>query len=132
MSLPVAVLSGACLISVWTVYSYNFLVHARAKVREAMSGVDVQLKLRHDLAPNLNEVVRAYARHENEAMRTLAAQRSRAIAAHRTADVELAENTLAAELSRVIAVAEDNPRLKAAAKFLALSSELRAIEDEIQ
>jgi LemA protein len=132
MPLPIAVGVAASLLAVWTGYSFNFLVHARTKVREGMSGVDVQLKLRHDLVPNLNEVVRAYSDHESDAMRAAAAQRSRAIAAKRTADVEVAENTLASEISRVLAIAENYPRLRAAAQFLELSEELRAIEDEIQ
>lgn len=132
MPLPIFAGAAACLLAVWAGYSYNFLIHARTKVREGMSGVDVQLKLRHDLVPNLNEVVRAYADHEHDAMREAAAQRSRAISARRTPDVEIAENTLAADISRVLAVAEDYPQLKAAERFLALSDELRAIEDEIQ
>jgi LemA protein len=132
MSLPIVVGAAVCLVAVWAGYSYNFLVHARAKVREGMSGVDVQLKLRHDLVPNLNEVVRAYAEHEDAAMRAAAAQRSRAIAARHTEAVERAENTLASDISRVLAVAEANPQLKAADRFLALQDDLRAIEDEIQ
>jgi LemA protein len=126
------VLIAAALIAAWAVYTFNFLIHARAKVREGMSGVDVQLKLRHDLVPNLNEVVRAYVDHEHDAMRAAAAQRSRAIAATRTKDVEAAENLLAAELSRVLALAEDNPELKAAERFRALAHQLVAVEDEIQ
>lgn len=132
MTLPVIVLAAVCLIAVWAAYSYNFLVHARTKVREGMSGVDVQLKLRHDLVPNLNEVVRAYADHENVAVRAAAAQRSRAIAAKRTADVEIHENALATEISRLLAVAEDCPSLRAEAKFAQLADELAAVEDEIQ
>jgi LemA protein len=132
MPLPVIVGTAACLLAVWAAYTYNFLIHARAKVREGLSGVDVQLKLRHDLVPNLNEVVHAYADHESAVLRATSAQRSQAIAATRPEDVEVAENALAAEISRVLAVAEDNPRLKAAEKFLALSDELATIEDEIQ
>lgn len=94
--------------------------------------VDVQLKLRHDLVPNLNEVVRAYAEHEQELMRAAAAHRSRAIAADRPEDVEVAENALAEDLSKLIAVAEAYPELKAAEKFIALADELALIEDEIQ
>jgi LemA protein len=132
MPLPIFVGAAASLLAVWAAYSYNFLIHARTKVREAMSGVDVQLKLRHDLVPNLNDVVRGYADHENEAMRAAAAQRSRAIAAKSAPDVAAEENTLASEISRVLAVAEEYPQLKAADRFLALSDELREIEDEIQ
>jgi LemA protein len=132
MPLPVIVGLAAGLLAAWTVYTYNFLVHARTKVREAMSGVDVQLKLRHDLVPNLNDVVRAYAEHENEAMRAAAARRCQAIAAQRTEDVEEMENALAAEMSNVLAVAENFPQLKASEKFIALAKQLTEIEDEIQ
>ena len=117
MTLPVIVSAAVGLFAVWAIYTYNFFVHARTKVREGMSGVDVQLRLRHDLVPNLNEVVRAYAEHERELMRAAAAHRSRAIAADRPEDVESAENALAEDLSRLIAVAEEYPQLKAAATF---------------
>lgn len=132
MTLPVIASAVVGLFAAWAIYSYNFLIHARTKVREGMSGVDVQLKLRHDLVPSLNEVVRAYAEHEQELMRSAAAHRSRAIVADRPDDVEIAENALAKDLSRLIAVAEEYPQLKAAEKFVALSAELALIEDEIQ
>ncbi|MBJ7355175.1 MAG: LemA family protein [Thermoleophilaceae bacterium] len=132
MPLPIFAGAAASLLAVWAGYSYNYLIHARTKVREGMSGVDVQLKLRHDLVPNLNEAVRAYAEHEQEALRAAAAHRCRAIAAQSPTDIEVAENALAAEVSRLLAVAEQNPHLKAADRFIALSAELRAIEDEIQ
>lgn len=126
------VLAAAGLLAVWAVYTYNFLVHARAKVREAMSGVDVQLKLRHDLVPNLNEVVRGYADHEHEAMRTAAARRCQAIAAQRPQEIEEMENALAADVSRVLVVAERYPDLKASREFIELAEQLRGVEDEVQ
>lgn len=132
MPLTVIVPAAICLIAVWAVYTYNFLVHARAKVRKGMRGVDVQLKLRHDLVPSLNEVVRAHADHENEALRSAAAQRSRAIKARRTKDVETEENALAAEISRLLAVAQEYPRLKAEPKFVRISGELSALDEEIR
>lgn len=132
MTLPVIVSAAVGLFAVWAIYNYNFFIHARAKVREGMSGVDVQLKLRHDLVPNLNEVVRAYVEHEQELMRAAAAHRSRAIAADRPEDIEAAENALAEDLTKLIAVAEEHPQLKAAEKFIALAAELALIEDEIQ
>jgi LemA protein len=132
MTLPVIVSAAVGLFAVWAIYTYNFFVHARTKVREGMSGVDVQLRLRHDLVPNLNEVVRAYAEHEQELLRSAAAHRSRAIDAERPDDLEAAENALAEDLSKLIAVAEQNPQLKAAEKFIALAEELALIEDEIQ
>ncbi|MGH2959970.1 MAG: LemA family protein [Solirubrobacterales bacterium] len=132
MTLPVVALAAVGLFAVWAIYTYNFLIHARTKVREGMSGVDVQLKLRHDLVPNLNEVVRAYAKHEQDVLRAAAALRSRAIEASRQEDVEQAENALAGELTKLLAVAEEYPQLKAEEKFIALADELARIEDEIQ
>lgn len=132
MTLPVIVSAAVGLFAVWAIYTYNFFVHARTKVREGMSGVDVQLRLRHDLVPNLNEVVRAYAEHEQELMRAAAAHRSRAIAADRPEELETAENALAEDLTKLVAVAEEYPQLKAAERFIALAEELALIEDEIQ
>lgn len=132
MTLTVIASAAVGFLAVWAIYTYNFLIHARTKVREGMSGVDVQLKLRHDLVPNLNAVVRSYAEHEQELMRSAAAHRSRAIAAGRAEDIEVAENALAENLSRLIAAAEEYPQLKAAEKFIALADDLALIEDEIQ
>jgi len=132
MSAPQLALLAGLGIAIWAAYTYNFLVHARAKVREAMSGVDVQLKLRHDLVPNLNELVRGYAAQENETLRAAAALRAQAIAARRASEIEAVENGLAREVSRLIALAEDNPTLKAAPEYSQLAAELREIEDEIQ
>lgn len=132
MSLPQVALVATLGVAVWAAYTYNFLVHARTKVHEAMSGVDVQLKLRHDLVPNLNELVRGYAQHESATMRAAAALRAKAIAARRASEIEVVENNLAHEVSRLVAVAEENPTLKAAPRYEQLAVELREVEDEIQ
>lgn len=132
MPLPVFVLACAALLAAWAAYTYNFLIHARAKVREARSGVDVQLRLRHDLVPALNAVVREYAEHEREALRIVAARRSRAIAADGTPELVTAENALAAGISELLAVAERYPGLKAAEQFRSVALELVGIEDELQ
>ncbi|MGK2878890.1 MAG: LemA family protein [Solirubrobacterales bacterium] len=129
---PVIAGAAAVAIAVWAVYTYNFLVHARAKVREGFSGVDVQLKLRHDLVPNLCEAVRGYADHENEVLRMAAARRSKAIAARRPKDVETAENALAEGLSKLLALSEAYPQLRASEQFRELADHLTATEDEIQ
>lgn len=132
MSLPQVALVAAFALAIWAAYTYNFLVHARTKVHEAMSGVDVQLKLRHDLVPNLNELVRGYTDHESATLRAVAALRAQAIAARRSSEIEAIENQLAREVSRLLAVAEDNPVLKAAPEYAQLAEELSGIEDEIQ
>lgn len=132
MSLPVIALGTVALAAIWAIYTYNFMIHARAKVREARSGVDVQLRLRHDLVPALNAVVREYAEHEHDAMRVVAACRSKAISAGGTPYMEPAENSLAAGLSELLALAEQYPNLKASGQFRAVAEELAAIENELQ
>ncbi|MBJ7459661.1 MAG: LemA family protein [Thermoleophilaceae bacterium] len=132
MSLPAFAGAAAVVIVVWAVYTYNYLIHARAKVREGFSGVDVQRRLRHDLVPNLCEAVRGSVVHENETLRAAAARRSKAIAASRPQDVEAAENSLAEGLSRLLALAERYPQLKSSEQFTKLAAELIATEDEIQ
>lgn len=132
MSLPQVALAVLGVFAAWAAYTYNFMVHARAKVHEALSGVDVQLKLRHDLIPNLNELVRGYTDHESDALRAAAVLRAQAIAARRASEVESVENTLAREVSRVIGLAEGNPALKASAEYTKLAAQIRSTEDEIQ
>jgi LemA protein len=124
-----AVLLGAIL---WLIATYNGLVKARNKVDEAWSGIDVQLKRRHDLVPNLVETVRGYAAHERETLAEATRARAAAMGARGPADAEYAEADLTAALASVRAVAEDYPDLKAAESFRRLQSELSETEDEIQ
>lgn len=120
------------LLVVWVVLIYNALVSDRNDVDEAWSGVDVQLKRRHDLVPNLVETVRGYAAHERETLARVTDARTRAMAASDAADAEGAEGTLTAALASVRALAEDYPELRAAENFRRLQGELAEIEDEIQ
>src|SRR5689334_19829777 len=109
---PVQIVGAlGCLIIAWGLVTFNVFVRARGKVREAWSGVDAQLKLRHDLVPGLNSAVRAYAGNEREELRAVAAGRSQAIAATRPIDVQTAENILASDLRSVLALAEGYPDL---------------------
>lgn len=123
------------LFAIWVAYTYNFMVHARAKVRESLSGIDVQLKQRHDLVPNLVESVRGYAEHERAAqqsaivLRAVPDLRSAAISPD---DLERAENGLARELRKLLLIGEGYPTLKASDHFKRLVFELTEIEDEIQ
>lgn len=132
MSATQAVLVVVLAIAAWAAYTYNFMVHARNKVREAAGGIEVQLKLRHDLVPGLIEVVRGYAAHERDAIRLTAASRARAIAARRPLERALAENELARSLTELVALIEQYPALLATEEFAALARQLRATEDEIQ
>jgi LemA protein len=85
--LPLVASAVGVLLLIWAVYTYNFLVHSRNKVNESLSGVDVHLKARHDLVPNLVETVRAYAEHEQVVLRETSAARAKAISAETMGDV---------------------------------------------
>ena len=116
----------------WLILTYNGLVKSRNKVDESWSGIDVQLKRRHDLVPNLVETVRGYAAHERETLAQLAQARSAAMAATTPFQIEPAEARLGSALGQVWALAEAYPELEAAESFRRLQAELAATEDEIQ
>ncbi|MFY9487378.1 MAG: LemA family protein [Solirubrobacterales bacterium] len=122
---------GGVLIA-WAIYTYNVLVHLRNKVEEGFSGIDVQLKQRHDLVPNLIETVRGYAQHEQRVLTAATQARSDAVAATAPAEVDTAEQKLATGMRAVIAIAEQYPALRASSHFGTLMHELTEIEDEIQ
>jgi LemA protein len=120
------------LAVLWSIGTYNGLVRSRNKVDEAWSGIDVQLKRRHDLVPNLVETVKGYAAHEREAFTEAAEARARALAARSPSQVEPAEARLSTALGSIQALAEAYPELQAAEGFRRLRAELAEIEDEIQ
>ena len=100
MSTGYVLIGVALLIAVWAVLVYNGLVRSRNKVDEAWSGVDVQLKRRHDLVPNLVETVKGYAAHERETLAHVSQARARAIAAEDPAETGRAETSLSAASAR--------------------------------
>jgi LemA protein len=112
----------------------NSLIGARNKCDEAWSGIDVQLKRRHDLVPNLVETVKGYAAHEQQTLTRVTDARAGAIAAENAPPGERsqAESALSAALGGIRAVAEQYPQLRAADNFLRLQAQLAEIEDEIQ
>jgi LemA protein len=116
---------------IWLVLTYNGLVKSRNKVEEAWSGVDVQLKRRHDLVPNLVETVRGYAAHERETLERVTQAHAEAMTATRS-QVEPAEAHLGSALGEIRALAEAYPELQATESFRRLQAELAATEDEIQ
>ena len=116
----------------WLLSAYNSLVRRRNQVKEAWSDIDVQLKRRYDLIPNLVETVKGYARHEREAFENVTAARSAAMGAKAPADKAQAENMLTSSLKTLFAVAEAYPDLKANANFLDLQRELSDTENKIQ
>jgi LemA protein len=119
-------------IALWVVYAYNRLVRLRNLVEEAWSGIDVQLRRRADLIPNLVETVKGYAAHERGLFEEIAEMRARSMGAHGVAEQAEAERGLAAALGRLFAIAEAYPELKADANFRHLQEQLAGIEDEIQ
>jgi LemA protein len=126
------VIGGGVVVMVWAVAIYNRLVRLRQHVRESWSGIDVQLKRRHDLIPNLVTTVKGYAAHESEVLEKvtrLRAEAARGVTSPRGSSE--AEGPLAAGLAALFAVAERYPALKADAHFLALQKELAETEDRI-
>src|SRR5437667_1860741 len=112
----------------------NSMIGARNKVDEAWSGIDVQLKRRHDLVPNLVETVKGYAEHERETFQRVTDARATAIAAENQPPQQRAqaEAGLSAALGGIRAVAEQYPTLRATENFQRLQAQLAEIEDEIQ
>ncbi len=125
---------GAVLVLVllFSVVLYNRLVRARNLVEEAWSGIDVQLKRRTDLIPNLVETVRGYVQHERGVLEEVTAQRTRTLQASSVEEREQAERGLGRALGALFAVAENYPELKANQNFLELQQALADIENEIQ
>jgi len=111
---------------------YNQLVQLRVRTDSAWSDIDVQLKRRHDLIPNLVETVKGYAAHEKGTFENIAKYRSLAIGANTPADRAQAENQLTGALKSLLAVAENYPELKANEEFMQLQASLSQTEEAIQ
>lgn len=110
---------------------YNGLVRLRQEVRNAWSQIDVQLKRRHDLIPNLVETVKGYAAHEKQTLENVTLARSQAVQAHGVKEQAQAESMLSGALGRLMLVVEQYPDLKANQNFLALQEELTSTENRI-
>jgi len=119
-------------IAAWLVMTYNGLVTLKNRVDEAWSDIDVQLKRRYDLIPNLINTVKGYAAHEKEVFEKVTEARTRAMGAGTAQDKAQAENMLSNTLKSLFAVAEAYPDLKANQNFLELQRELTDTEDKIQ
>lgn len=126
------ILAVIIVVLLWLVLSYNGLVTTRTRAQEAFSDIDVQLKRRYDLIPNLVSTVQGYAAHEKTVFEDVTKARTTAMAATGTADKAVAENQLSATLKSLFAVAENYPDLKANQNFLQLQNELTDTEDKIQ
>ena len=120
------------IIILWLVFTYNSLVSARNRVDEAWSDIEVQLKRRYDLIPNLVSTVKGYAAHEKELLENVTEARSQAMSATGVHDKLEKENMLSATLRSLFAVAENYPDLKANQNFLSLQGDLTDTENKIQ
>ncbi len=122
----------AGLAFVWAIAVYNRLVRLRQHVRESWADIDVQLKRRHDLIPNLVNTVKGYAAHERDVLDRITALRAEAVRGRRSSGAARGtEEPLCLALGRLFAVAEAYPALRADAHFLALQKELAETEDRI-
>jgi LemA protein len=123
------------LIAIWLAFTYNRLITLKNRAKEAWSDIDVQLKRRYDLIPNLIETVKGYAAHEKGVFENVTKARVSAMAAEQSGDpkkIGEAENMLSGTLKTLFAVSENYPDLKASANFIELQRELRDAEDKIQ
>lgn len=132
MTLTYILLAIVAVVVLWAVFAYNRFVALVNRAKEAWADIDVQLKRRYDLIPNLVETVKAYAKHEREAFENVTKARSAAIGANGPAAKGAAENMLSGALKSLFAVAEAYPDLKANQNFLELQRELSDTENKIQ
>ena len=126
------ILGVVAIIVVWFVVIYNRFVTLSMRVKEAWADIDVQLKRRYDLIPNLVETVKGYAQHESSTLETVTAMRTRAMGATTAAEKADAENMLSDALKSLFAVSENYPNLKANENFVELQRELSDTENKIQ
>jgi LemA protein len=125
------VLGVVVLLLIYVVAAYNGLVRLRNRIDNAWAQIDVQLRRRYDLIPNLVETVKGYAAHERQTFEAVTQARANAINAQGVADQAQAENVITGALKSLFAVAEAYPELKANQNFLALQEELTATEGRI-
>ena len=126
------IIAIAVVITVWVAITYNLFIRMRTRASEAWADIDVQLKRRYDLIPNLVETVKGYATHEREAFDAVTKARSAAMSGGTVAERGVAENALSGALKSLFAVSEAYPDLKANENFLQLQRELSDTENKIQ
>lgn len=131
---PIILILGGILVVVvlWLIALFNSLIKARNRVEEAYSDIDVQLKRRYDLIPNLVETVKGYMQHEARTLQAVTDARSIAMKAEEAPTRAKAENILTGALKTLFAVAENYPDLKASTNFAKLQDELSDTENKIQ
>lgn len=132
MNIYIILLAVAAVVVLWLAGSFNSLVVTRNRVKESWSDIDVQLKRRHDLIPNLVETVKGYAAHEKDVFERVIKARSAAMGAKTVGEKGEAENMLSGALKNLFALAEAYPTLRASENFSKLQDELTDTEDKIQ
>ena len=120
------------IVAIWWISTRNGIIASRNRVDESWSGIDVQLKRRHDLVPNLVETVKGYASHESKVFENVTKARAEAISSQGVEQTAKAEGQLDRAMAELKAVAENYPDLKATENFQQLSANLSQLEDEIQ
>ena len=132
MSIIYVLIAILVILIIWVIFAYNRFVTLINNAKEAWSDIDVQLKRRYDLIPNLVNTVKGYATHESTAFEKVTQARAAAMGAGNVADKGKAENMLTGALKSVFAIAEAYPELKANQNFLSLQTELSDTENKIQ
>lgn len=132
MALTKIILIIIAVIVLWIIGTFNRLITLRNRLKEAWADIEVQLKRRYDLIPNLVETVKGYAVHERELFEKVTEARAKAIGAKTIKEKGEAENVLSGTLKSLFAVAENYPQLRASENFLELQRELTDTEDKIQ
>ena len=128
----IVILAVLIVVGLWIVMIYNGLIRLRVRTNEAWSDIDVQLKRRYDLIPNLINTVKGYATHEKELFENVTKARANAMNAQNPGEKGQAENMLTGALKSLFAVSENYPQLRANENFLELQRELSDTENKIQ
>ncbi|MEK7510968.1 MAG: LemA family protein [Patescibacteria group bacterium] len=131
MTILYIVLGIIAVIVLWAIFAYNGFVSLRNRAKEAWSDIEVQMKRRYDLIPNLVETVKGYATHERQTLDSVTSARTAAMGAQTVEEHAQAENMLTGALKSLFAVSESYPDLKANTNFLELQRELSDTENKI-
>lgn len=125
-------ISAVFVLIIWTVVVYNLFIRDKNLIREAWSGIDVQLKRRHNLVPNLVASVKGYSIHEKTLLENITKKRSEAVKFESIKEKAPVESDLSGMLKNLFIVAENYPDLKASENFLNLQNQLTEVEDQLQ
>ena len=131
MNINLILIIAVVLIVLYVWFTYNSLATGKVRIKEALSGIDVQLKRRVDLVPNLLATVKGYAKHEKELLENVTKARSSLMHANTPHEKAASDNMLSSALKSLIAISESYPDLKASKNFLHLQEELSDIEAKI-